>query len=56
MTPLAEPAGAILVECHGVFEEPQGWFQGAPLLRSKLPMLVQEQVRGFRGKLVKFAK
>jgi len=56
MTPLEQPAGAILVECHGVFEEPHGWFQGAPLLRSKLPMLVQEQVRAFRGRLAEAGK
>ena len=56
MMPLAEPAGAILVQCHGVFEEPEGWFQGAPLLRSKLRMLVQERVRSFRGKLAHSAK
>ncbi len=53
MTPLVEPVGAILVECRGVFEEPEAWFRGAPLLRSKLSMLVQEQVRAFRGRLAR---
>lgn len=50
-TELTEPAGAMLVEIHVVFHEPQGWFDGANLLRSKLPTIVQENVRKFRGKL-----
>jgi hypothetical protein len=50
-TQLKEPADAILVEYHMVFEEPEGWFNGANLLRSKLPILVQDSVRKFRRKL-----
>jgi hypothetical protein len=48
ITRLAEPAGALLVEQHMVFVEPKEWFRGTPLLRSKLPMLVQTEVRRFR--------
>jgi hypothetical protein len=52
VTRLSNPAGAIFLEYHLVFEEPQGWFKGANLLRSKLPLLMQEEVRNFRRKLV----
>ena len=47
-TQLAEPAGAIFMEYHVVFAEPEGWFHGANLLRSKLPIVAQDMVRKFR--------
>jgi hypothetical protein len=52
-TALHEPQGAIFVEYHILFDEPQGWFDGANLLRSKLPLVVQEGVRKFRRQLTK---
>jgi hypothetical protein len=51
ITRLAEPAGAVLVEYHLIFDEPHGWFNGANLLRSKLPILAQDGVRKFRRRL-----
>lgn len=51
VTELLQPAGAMWIECHLVFDEPQGWFNGANLLRSKLPLVVQDSVRNFRRKL-----
>jgi hypothetical protein len=45
---LAEPPGALLIEYHGIFIEPAGWFRGTNLLRSKLPLLIQSEVRTFR--------
>lgn len=51
MTRLAQPAGAMFIEYHLVFEEPHGWFKGANLLRSKLPLVVQDEVRTFRRRL-----
>ena len=48
MTRLSEPAGAIFVEEHVVFTEPVGWFDGANLLRSKLPPVIQSNVRSLR--------
>lgn len=48
ITRLAEPAGSLFVEQHVVFTEPAGWFNGANLLRSKLPPLVQNNVRNMR--------
>ena len=50
-TRLAEPAGAIFMEYHVAFVEPQGWFHGTNLLRSKLPIVAQEMVRKFRRNL-----
>jgi hypothetical protein len=50
-TRLTEPAGAIFMEYHVAFVEPQGWFHGTNLLRSKLPIVAQEMVRKFRRNL-----
>jgi hypothetical protein len=50
-TELHEPAGAIFIEYHILYDEPRGWFDGANLLCSKLPLLVQEGVRKFRRQL-----
>jgi hypothetical protein len=52
-TRLAEPSGALFFEYHAAFAEPQGWFHGANLLRSKLPIVVQDMVRKFRRNLEK---
>lgn len=51
ITRLIEPAGALFVECHSIFDEPHGWFDGKNLLRSKLPLIVQDNVRTLRRKL-----
>jgi hypothetical protein len=48
ITKLAEPAGALFIEQHIVFAEPTGWFEGANLLGSKLPLVVQYNVRTMR--------
>jgi hypothetical protein len=50
ITQLAEPTDAILVEGHIVFEEPYGWFEGGNILRSKLPVMIQQRIRIFRSK------
>jgi hypothetical protein len=47
-TRLVQPVGAIFMEYHVAFAEPQGWFHGANLLRSKLPIVAQDMVRKFR--------
>ena len=52
-TRLAEPPGALLLEYHAIFWEPHDWFDGANLLRSKLPTLMQSKVRWVRRKLRK---
>jgi hypothetical protein len=50
---LAEPKGALFIECHTAINEPHGWFNGTNLLRSKLPVLMQDNVRTLRRKLAK---
>jgi hypothetical protein len=55
ITRLAEPAGALFIEEHIVFAEPTGWFEGANLLRSKLPLVVQNNVRNMRREWAKAA-
>ncbi len=52
-TRLVEPAGALWIEYHIAFAEPNGWFHGANLLRSKLPIVAQDGVRRFRRNLEK---
>lgn len=51
ITRLKEPANAVFVECHLVYEEPYAWFEGANLVQQKLPVMVREKVRAFRRKL-----
>ncbi|MBX3413406.1 MAG: hypothetical protein KF708_12020 [Pirellulales bacterium] len=51
LTELSEPPGALLAEWHLVFSEPHGWFDGANLLGSKLPAIVQDRVRATRREL-----
>ncbi len=50
-TRLVEPNGAMLIEYHVVYAEPKEWFNGANLLRSKLPILAQTVVRKVRRSL-----
>lgn len=47
-TRLAEPRGAVFIEYHVVYAEPESWFHGANLLRSKLPIVAQDLVRKLR--------
>ncbi|MDR3638720.1 MAG: hypothetical protein P4L84_33245 [Isosphaeraceae bacterium] len=48
---LAAPAGALFVEAHFAFTEPRAWFDGAPILRSKLSLVAQDQIRRLRREL-----
>jgi len=48
---LEEPADAVFVEGHIVFEEPYGWFEGGNELRSKAPTMIQQRAKIFRSKL-----
>lgn len=50
-THLSEPKGAVFIEYHVAFIEPEGWFHGTNLLRSKLPIVAQDLVRRFRRSL-----
>jgi hypothetical protein len=53
ITKLQAPAGAVFIEQHIIFTEPTGWFDGANLLRSKLPIAVQDNVRTMRREFAK---
>ena len=53
ITKLAAPEGALFIEQHVMFAEPAGWFGGANLLRSKLPIAVQDNVRTMRREFQK---
>jgi hypothetical protein len=53
ITKLSDPAGALFIEQHIIFAEPTGWFDGANLLRSKLPIAVQSNVRSMRKEWAK---
>jgi hypothetical protein len=55
-TRLAQPEGAAFIEYHVVFDEPEGWFNGANLLRSKLPLVVQDGIRKFRRRFASETK
>ena len=50
---LKEAEGSLIVEAHAAFDEPNAWFQGAPILRSKFSPVVQDQVRRLRRELLK---
>jgi hypothetical protein len=50
---LATAPGMLLVEGHLVFSEPHAWFDGAPILRSKISLVAQDQVRRLRRELNK---
>jgi hypothetical protein len=52
---LSVKPGALLVEMHAAFAEPEGWFQGAPILRSKLSVAAQDQIRALRRSLTRKA-
>jgi hypothetical protein len=50
---LERPEGALVVELHAAFIEPDAWFQGAPILRSKFAPIAQDQIRRLRRDLQK---
>lgn len=53
VTRLQTIPGALLVEARFAFFEPTAWFDGAPILRSKIGVVVQDRVRGLRRELAK---
>jgi hypothetical protein len=44
---------ALFVEIHAAFVEPDGWFQGAPILRSKFSVVAQDHIRRLRREVVR---
>jgi hypothetical protein len=53
ITKLQQPAGALFIEQHIIYIEPQGWFNGGNQLRAKLPLAVQDNTRTMRRELLK---
>src|SRR6185437_11102202 len=53
---LATVPGALLVESRFAFFEPRAWFDGAPVLRSKIAVVAQDRIRGLRRDLAKSRK
>jgi hypothetical protein len=53
ITRLHEPKGALFIEYHLVYAEPKGWFNGADPLTTKIPAIIQSEVRTFRQELNK---
>ena len=51
LEPGAGAGDLLVVESRMVIAEPQEWFQGSNLLRSKIPLTTQEGVRSLRRKL-----
>ena len=49
---LVSMPGALLVEGHFAFAEPHAWFEAAPILRSKISLVAQDQIRRLRRELV----
>jgi hypothetical protein len=50
---LATVPGAVLVESHFAFFEPKPWFDGSPILRSKIGIIAQDRIRALRRELAK---
>ena len=53
ITRLPNDPGALLVEAHFVYVEPDAWFQGNPILRSKFGIIAQDQIRRLRREIEK---
>lgn len=53
ITRLSLAPDALFVEWHLGYLEPFAWFEGANLLRSKLPLVLQTKVRAFRRDLLR---
>ncbi len=53
ITRLAGESGALFVETHMAFIEPNDWFQGNPILRSKFSVIAQDQIRRLRREIQK---
>jgi hypothetical protein len=53
MTRLGTVPGALLVEAHAAFFEPKGWFDGRPILRSKIGVVAQDRIRSLRRELAR---
>ena len=53
VTRLKSPKDAIFFEFHSAYNEPYGWFNGAPTLSSKVGTITRFKVKDFRIKLAR---
>jgi hypothetical protein len=53
ITRLALKADTLFVETHMAFVEPRDWFDGNPILRSKIGIIAQDQIRRLRREIQK---
>lgn len=53
ITRLSSHPGALFVEAHFAFVEPLEWFGGNPILRSKIGVIAQDQIRRLRREIAK---
>lgn len=51
ITRLASDPKVLVAEVHFVFAEPRPWFDGAPILRSKISLVAQDQIRRLRREI-----
>ncbi len=51
LSKLASIPGTLFVEAHFAFFEPKAWFDGAPILRSKISLIAQDRIRKLRREL-----
>jgi hypothetical protein len=56
VSPLKFKPGTLLVEVHAAFDEPKAWFDGAPILRSKISLVAQDRIRELRREIAKRRK
>ena len=53
ITRLAADPGVLIIEGHFAFVEPDPWFDGNPILRSKIALICQDQIRQLRREIQK---
>ena len=53
ITRLASDPNILVAEAHFTFAEPRAWFDGAPILRSKISLIAQDQIRQLRRDIAK---
>ena len=41
------------MEIHGAFAEPNGWFNGRAILKSKIALVVNDKIRELRREIAK---
>jgi hypothetical protein len=45
--------GALFVEIHGAFSEPKGWFNGRGILKAKISIVTEKEIRDLRREVAR---